>query len=315
MHRLRYPTIFIILVIVITLVGLSFQVSARSLAAVAPGLGTAGSFAVLGGSAVTNTGPSVLNGDLGVSPGTATSGFPPGTFTGALHSADAVALQAQTDVTTAYNALAGQPCDTNLTGQDLGGLTLIPGVYCFTSSAQLTGALTLNAQGNSDSVWVFQVGSTLTTASNSSVSIINGGSGPVCNLYWQVGSSATLGTTTAFKGNILALTSITLNTNANLVGRVLARNGAVTLDSNTVSGAGCAAASQVTATITQTPQNTWTPTPKGTLLPAVTGMPGAGGAPIQNEVSPWSIVFVVGFGLLALFLGVRAYRLLYRPKQ
>jgi hypothetical protein len=318
MRKFKYPTILIILVIAFTLAGISFQVSARSLAAIAPGLGTAGSFAVLGGSAVTNTGPSVLNGDLGVSPGTAISGFPPGTHTGALHSADAVALQAQNDATAAYNALASQPCDRDLTGQDLGGLTLTPGVYCFSSSAQLTGALILNAVGNSSAVWVFKIGSTLTTASNSSVGFINGGSGPVCNLFWQVGSSATLGTTTAFKGNILASASITLNTNANLVGRALALHAAVTLDSNNISGAGCSSAVQATTTGTTTavsPNATVTQTPQGTPLPAVTSLPGAGGAPIRNEVSPWNLVFVVGFGLLALFLFVRAYRLIYRSKQ
>ena len=204
-----------------------------ALAATAPSLLTAQSFAVLGGSGVTNTGLTVVNGDLGSWPTPAISGFPPGTYTGTLHAADAVAQQAQSDVTTAYNALAGQTCDADLTGQDLGGKTLTPGVYCFSSSAQLTGALTLNAQGNASAVWVFQIGSSLTTASNASVRVINGGT--ACNVFWQVGSSATLGTTTTFVGNILALTSITLNTGASVSGRVLARNGAVTLDTNVVS--------------------------------------------------------------------------------
>jgi uncharacterized repeat protein (TIGR01451 family) len=206
-------------------------------AAVAPPLGTEQSFAVLGGSTVTNTGPSVITGDLGLSPGTAVTGFPPGTVTGTIHAADAVALQAQTDTTTAYNNLAGQACDFDLTGQDLGGMTLVSGVYCFSSSAQLTGALTLNAGGDPNAVWVFKTGSTLITASGSSVLLTNGGQ--ACNVFWQVGSSATLGTTTSFVGNILALTSITLNTGANLSGRALARNGAVTLDTNTVSVAVC----------------------------------------------------------------------------
>jgi hypothetical protein len=144
----------------------------------APSLGTAASFAVLGGSTVTNTGPTKVNGDLGVSPGSAVTGFPPGTVTGgAIHAADAVALQAQNDVTTAYNNLAGQACTADLTGQDLGGKTLISGVYCFTSSAQLTGTLTLNAQGNAAAVFIFKTVSTLTTASSSSVLVINGGSG------------------------------------------------------------------------------------------------------------------------------------------
>jgi hypothetical protein len=204
----------------------------------APSLGSAQSFAVLGGSTVTNTGPSLITGDLGVSPGSAVTGFPPGTVvSGTIHAADAFALSAQGSVTTAYNSLAGQACTQDLTGQDLGGKILTAGVYCFSSSAQLTGTLTLDAQGNAGAVFIFKMGSTLTTASGSSVVLINGAS--PCNVFWQVGSSATLGTTTAFTGNILALTSITLNTGATMAGRALARNGAVTLDSNNVSASSC----------------------------------------------------------------------------
>ena len=216
--------------------------------AVAPSLGAADSFAVLGSSTVTNTGPTVVNGDLGVSPGSTLVGFPPGSVTppGAVHLADAAALAAQNSIVTAYNSLAGQACDLDLSGTDLGGLTLTPGAYCFSTSAQLTGTLTLNAQGNSGAVWVFQIGSTLTTASNSSVVFINGGQ--ACGAFWQVGSSATLGTTTAFSGNILALASITLNTGATNSGGLFARTGAVTLDSNTVSRVGsCGAGAPVPA--------------------------------------------------------------------
>jgi len=210
-----------------------------ALAQTAPSLGTAQSFAVLGGSTVTNTGASLITGDLGVSPGSAVVGFPPGSVvSGVIHVADATALSAQGSVTTAYNTLAGQPCTQDLTGQDLGGRTLIAGVYCFSSSAQLTGTVTLDAQGNAAAVFIFKIGSTLTTASGASVVVINGGS--PCNVFWQVGSSATLGTATSFQGSILALTSITLNTGAGVTGRTLARNGAVTLDTNTVSLGGCA---------------------------------------------------------------------------
>lgn len=211
------------------------------LAQTAPSLGSAQSFAALAGSAVTNTGPSVITGDLGVSPGSAVTGFPPGlVVSGTIHAAEAFALSAQGSVVTAYNSLGSQPCTQDLTGQDLGGLTLLPGVYCYATSAQLTGTLTLNTLGNSAAVFIFRTGSTLTTATGSSVSLIGGGS--PCNVFWQVGSSATLGTTTSFIGSILALTSITLNTGANITGRALARNGALTLDSNNISAAACATA-------------------------------------------------------------------------
>jgi len=204
-------------------------------------LGTSQNFAVLGGSTVTNTGATAVTGNLGVSPGSSVTGFPPGIVAGGtIHAADSVAAQAQSDLTTAYNAAAGLPCGVDLTGQNLGGLTLTPAVYCFTSSAALTGTLTLNFQGNPNAVFVFKIGSTLTTASGSSVVLSNTG-GTTCptNLFWQVGSSATLGTGSTFSGNILALTSITMNTGAALTGRALARNGAVTLDTGIVNSAAC----------------------------------------------------------------------------
>ena len=220
------------------------QANARSdtfSAAAAPTVGTEQSFAVLGGQTVTNTGPSVITGNLGVSPGTAITGFPPGEVIGETHAADAVALQAQADTTILYDDLASQPCTSDVTGADLGGRTLAPGVYCATSGLQLTGALTLNAGGDPNAVWVFKAGSTLITASNSSV-LLTGGANP-CNVYWQVGSSATLGTNTSFVGNIVALTSIALTTGATLSGRALARNGAVTLDSNTINAPVCGGSS------------------------------------------------------------------------
>jgi hypothetical protein len=223
--------------VVLTALAMVFASSyapSQVLAATAPGLGVAESFGVLGASTVTNTGDTVITGDLGVWPGLAITGFPPGSYTGALHAADGVAQQAQSDVTTAYNDLAGQACNTDLTGQNLGGLTLTPGVYCFSSSAQLTGALVLNALGDADAVFIFQIGSTLTTASDSSVVVINVPPEGLCNIYWQVGSSATLDTTTNFTGNILALDSITLKTGASLYGRALARNAAVTMDNNQI---------------------------------------------------------------------------------
>lgn len=201
-------------------------------------LGSAQTFGVLGGSAVTNTGGSTVNGNVGVAPGTSVTGFPPGVVVGGtIHSNDAVAQQAQNDLTTAYNNIASTPCTVDLTGQNLGGLTLTPGVYCFATSAQLTGALTLDALGNPNALFLFKIGSTLTTASASTVTVINGAD--ACdNVYWQIGSSATIGTGSSFAGDILALTSITLTTGANTSGRLLARNGAVTLDTNNVNTCG-----------------------------------------------------------------------------
>ena len=206
--------------------------SATLAAQTAPPLGGAGNFAILGGSTVTNTGASTIVGDVGLFPGTSITGFPPGIITGTIQINNAVAQQAQSDLTTAYNALAGQAFNTDLTGQDLGGLTLTPSVYRFSTSAQLTGTLTLNAQGNPNAVFIFQIGSTLTTASNARVQVINGGSN--CNVFFQIGTSATLGTGTQFAGNILALSSITATTGSRVSGRLLARNGAVTLDTNNV---------------------------------------------------------------------------------
>jgi hypothetical protein len=212
-------------------------------------LGTTAPFAVLGGSTVTNTGPSVLNGDLGVAPGTALVGFGlPAVVNGATHDNDAVANVAQADLVTAYDVAAGQPVSpaNDLTGTDLGNRTLKAGAYRFTSSAQLTGPLTLDAQGDPNAQFVFEITSALTTASASSVHLINGAS--PCNVFWQVGSSATLGSTTAFQGNLMALTSISLNNGASVQGRLLARNGQVSLINNVISRPGCAAGATGTPT-------------------------------------------------------------------
>jgi type VI secretion system secreted protein VgrG len=196
-------------------------------------LGTAATFAGLAGSTLTNTGPSTIVGDIGVSPGSAVVDIPVGQPTGgSIHAGDGVAATAMADLTTGYNTLAGMACGTNLTGQDLGGMTLAPGVYCFNTSAQVTGLLTFDAQGDTNAVFVIQMGSTLTTASNSSVVLIGGAK--ASNLYYQVGSSATLGTNTAFQGSIVALASVTLTTGTSLNGRALGINGAVTLDFNAI---------------------------------------------------------------------------------
>ncbi len=202
----------------------------------APGLGTAGSFAVLAGAGITNTGPTTIHGDVGSFPTTTQSGFGSVTLSaGTNHAGDAVTQGAKTDLTTAYNTAAGSGPTTPVAA-DLGGQTLTPGVYNSASSLGLTGKLTLS--GTSSDVWIFQAGSTLTTASGSSVVFIGGATS--CNLFWQIGSSATIGTGSAFKGTIMALTSITVTTGATIDGRALARNGAVTLDTNTITGPKCA---------------------------------------------------------------------------
>ncbi len=196
-------------------------------------LGSAATFGVLGASTVTNTGNTIITGNLGVSPGTAITGFPPGIYTGGeFTGSNPIAVTAQSDAHTAYTTAASLTLTEVLTGQDLGGLTLGPGVYFFSSSAQLTGTLTLDAQDNPNAMFVFQIGSTLTTATGSAVVMINGG--VPHNVFWQVGSSATLGTATAFQGNILADISVTVTTGASVLGSVIAITGAVTLDDNLI---------------------------------------------------------------------------------
>jgi hypothetical protein len=205
-------------------------------------LGTAAGFAVLAASTVTNSGPTVINGDLGLDPGTAVTGFPPGTVVGTIYAADAKALKAQNDLTTAYNNAAGRSGAIAIPA-DIGGLLIKPGVYRAPVSLAITGSVTLDGQHNPNSVFIFQIPSTLTTATNSSVRLINGAN--QCNIFWQVGSSATLKTTSVFVGTILAQASISLGTGTTVRGRLLARTGAVTLLSNIVHIGRCAVCNAV----------------------------------------------------------------------
>jgi type VI secretion system secreted protein VgrG len=199
----------------------------------APLLGAVQDFSVLAASTITNTGSTVLVGDLGLSPGTAVTGFGSFSLTGAVHVSDIIALDAHNSAVAAYTVLENKTSTINLSGQDLSELTLHPGIYHFDSSAQLSGTLTLDALNDPNAMFIFQIGSSLTTASSSAVNVINAGNGT--GIFWQVGSSATLGTGTAFAGNILANQSITLQTGAGIFGgRALALNAAVTMDHNAI---------------------------------------------------------------------------------
>ncbi|MDH2430508.1 ice-binding family protein [Sphaerisporangium sp. TRM90804] len=216
--------------------------------AVAVVLGTAADFGVLAGSTVTNTGATIVTGDLGVSPGATVTGFPPGTVIGVIHAGDAAAAQAQADLTLAYNDAVSRTPDATI-ATELGGTTVLPGVYNSAAGTfQLTGNVTLDAQGDPDAVFIFQAATTLISAAGASVTLIGGAQ--ACNVFWQVGSSATLGANTDFSGNILALTSITVGAGTTVDGRTLARNGAVTLDSDTITAAECAGPPDRTTTTT-----------------------------------------------------------------
>jgi hypothetical protein len=200
------------------------------------GLGSAAPFSVLAGSTVTNTGPTTMFGDLGLYPGSSVTGAPQ--VLGQTHVDDAVAIEAKNDLTTAYNDAASRP-SSGSAGTDLAGQTFSPGVRTASSSLLLSsGSVTLNAEGNPNAVFIFQIGSTLITGSNTSVSLINGAQ--ACNVFWQVGSSATLGTGTRFVGTIMAAASITANTAATIHGRLLAQTAAVTLEDNTITTSNCA---------------------------------------------------------------------------
>jgi hypothetical protein len=275
-------------------------------------LRTAGGFAVLGGTTITNSGPTVINGDLGLSPGTAVTGFPPGTVNGTIHTTDAVAAQAQTDLVTAFNDAAGRTSNSTVSA-NLGGQTLSPGVYKGAPSLALTGTLTLDGGGDPNAVFIFQMpSSTLTTSSGSGVNLIRGAQ--ACNVVWQVGSSATLGTNSHLVGNVLALTAVTMTTGATIDGSALARNAAVTLDSNTVSRALCAAAAAGTSTTTTTASGgsttttpgggTATTTPGGGTTGTTGGAPGRPGSGTATGLTNSPPLAGTGLGTNGTLLGL-----------
>jgi hypothetical protein len=195
--------------------------------------GTSG-FALLGGSAISSTGATVITGDLGLSPGSSIGGFPPGILNGTKHINDPIANQAKLDLTSAYNDAAGRTSTDIVTlSGNIGGLTLTPGLYKSTSSLAISsGDLTFDARGNANAIFIIQIASTLTTTSGRQV-ILSGGAS-ASNIFWQVGSSATFGTTSVFKGTVMAMQSITFDTGASLNGRALARTGAIVMAGNTI---------------------------------------------------------------------------------
>ena len=289
----------------------ALTLSAAPAAAVgtAADLGAAKSFAVLAGTGITNTGPTTLTGDIGTFPTPTITGAGLITVNGTNHGADAVTQQAKTDLVDAYDALAGQPADVTVSG-NLGGQTLVPGVYFSASTLALTGELVLDAKGDPNAVFVFQAGSSLTTATASSVRLIN--SAQSCNVFWQLGASATLGTTSVLRGSVLALTSVTANTGAVVDGRLLARNGAVTLDTDTITRPSCATPPAATPTPTPaTPAPT--PTPGGSTGGQITKVPsggvgtGDGSANATSGQAAWFLPATL-LGAAAAFVGARTAR-------
>jgi hypothetical protein len=268
---------------------LAVLLAGTALGAASINLGTAKSFAVLAGTTITNTGATTIAGDVGLHPGASVTGFTTVTLHGAKHIGDAVALSAKNALVTAYNDAAGAT-PVKKVATELGGTTLKPGVYG-SDTLGLTGTLTLDGEG----LYIFQAGSTLITAPNSNVALINGAS--ACNVYWQVGSSATLATTTSFKGTIMALTSIALQTGATLQGRALAQNGAVTMDHNTINSSACSAPST---------------TPKAS--PPATDTLGTMPAAVTDPVSAPFLVFLLVIAI-ALVGSLRFAAMRSRPRD
>jgi hypothetical protein len=279
LKRMLYVSVLLALSLVVLM-----AVAAVSMAAQPPvNLGTTSTFAVLAGTTITNTGPTTINGDVGLYPGTAFPGRAQVTLNGALHKTDAVARTAKHDLVTAYNDAAGRTPFTTIP-VELGGTTLGPGVYVSEEGTfQITGTLTLDGQGDPNAVFIFKSASTLITASGSNVSLIN--SARFCRVFWQVTSSATLGSNSHFVGHIFALTHIEAHTGATVQGQLLARNGSVTLDTNTITDKICGASPSSSATPTATPT--------GVGLPTTGLAPDAGGLPWQIPTGVFAVSMIL----------------------
>ena len=323
--RLGLGTFGVGLLSFITLIAFASDSAA---AATTLNLGAATPYAVIAGSTITNTGTSVITGDVGLSPGTSITGFSAGSVSGTTDAADAVSLAAQNSATAAYLVAKGETqAPPNSVTAIAGATTLLPGIYTASSSLSVGGTLTLNGNGDPNAVFIFQAGSTLTTATGSSV-VLTGGA-QACNVFWQVGSSATLGTTTSFVGTILALTSATLTTGANVNGRVFAQTGAVTLDDNTISAPICSAATTTTTSSTGTtttthptpttttkkpvtkPGTTTTLAPGSTIIPVGAPATGEGGA--ARTASP--LLGLVGLGALGVGVGTASIAVRTRRRR
>ena len=307
MQKVIVRTISIVLLICLGMAGSSYQVAARPLGAVSPSLGAATTFAVLAAQAMSSATTTTISGDLGLSPGIASSKTGNWTMGGSEYfGPGTLAAQAQTDALAAFNNLAGQ---TSNGTWDL-NINPPPGVWTSASSSVFAGTLTLT--GNAADVWVFQIADDLTFTG----SVVMAGSAQPCNVFWQISRDATIASGSSFIGTLIASRDITLVSGATVNGRILSLNGDLTTDNNTITIPVCAVAATSTPAATGTSTSVAeTPVPEATLLPIITALPGTGAAPIRSEGLPAGFVAIAGLGAIAFVLASRAMRSTSRRKQ